>query len=70
MKKVHGDLMDIPFRIGQAYSRKDIYRILKVPIERQKGNWETGYHFYNNDWFIFANINTSGRTGHDYKNKF
>lgn len=52
----------LPFVVGHTYSRKDIYELLYVPLERQKGNWNTGYHRYNDDWFIFANINTSGRT--------
>jgi 5-methylcytosine-specific restriction endonuclease McrA len=59
-----------PFKIGKSYSRKDIYRIMNVPPERQGGNWDTGYNRYENDWFIFANINTKGRTGHDYENRF
>lgn len=58
------------FEVGKKYSRKDIYRIINVPTELQGGNWDTGYNRYNNDWFIFANINTSGRTGHNYNNRF
>lgn len=58
------------FEVGKSYSRKDVYRIVSVPQERQGGNWDTGYNRYNNDLYIFANINTSGRTGHDYKNRF
>ncbi|NEW00551.1 DUF3427 domain-containing protein [Bacillus megaterium] len=60
----------IPFLVGNTYSRKDIYRILEVPEEKQGGNWNTGYTTYKNDVFIFVNLNTSGRTGHDYDNKF
>lgn len=60
----------LPFKVGQEYSRKDIYEIINVPEERQKGNWNTGYNSFNNDIFIFANINSAGRTGHDYDNKF
>jgi 5-methylcytosine-specific restriction enzyme A len=58
------------FEVGKKYSRKDVYRIVNVPEERQGGNWDTGYNRYNNDLYIFANINTSGRTGHDYNNRF
>ncbi|WHX97953.1 DUF3427 domain-containing protein [Neobacillus sp. DY30] len=60
----------IYFEVGNTYSRKDVYRIVNVPKERQGGNWDTGYNRYNNDLYIFANINTTGRTGHDYKNRF
>ncbi|MCO0600951.1 DUF3427 domain-containing protein [Peribacillus butanolivorans] len=59
-----------PFKVGDLYSRKDVYKIINVPKEKQGGIWDTGYTRYNNDWFIFANVNTSGRTGHDYQNKF
>ena len=34
------------FEKNKGYSRADIYRILDVPLDKQKGNWETGYHFY------------------------
>lgn len=61
--------MERPFGVGEKYSRKDIYKILKVPPERREGNWNTGYNRYEDDWFIFANVNTEGRTGHDYANK-
>lgn len=63
------ELVDIPFIVGEEYSRKDIYKILNVPPEQQEGNWNTGYNRYKDDWFIFANVNTEGRTGHDYANR-
>lgn len=58
----------IVFNINGEYTKKDIYRILAVPKEIQGGNWDTGYNRYNGDYFIFANIATQGRTGHDYSN--
>ncbi len=58
----------VPFNINGEYTKKDIYRILGVPKEIQGGNWDTGYNRYNGDYFIFANIATQGRTGHDYSN--
>ncbi|AXI11086.1 DUF3427 domain-containing protein [Oceanobacillus zhaokaii] len=59
-----------PYKVGSEYSRKDIYKILNVPENKQDGIWNTGYTTYNNDIYIFASINSSGRTGHDYDNKF
>lgn len=53
---------------GELYSREDIYELLNVPIEKRKGNWNTGYRKYNEEYFIFAGIDTTGRTGHDYNN--
>ncbi|MEO2222989.1 HNH endonuclease [Priestia megaterium] len=62
--------MKIPFIVNHEYSRNDIYKILSVPLTSQKGHWNTGYTTYKGNGFIFAGINTTGRTGHDYNNKF
>lgn len=56
------------FTISALYSRKDIYQILNVPVEKQKGNWNTGYNKYKDEYFLFININEPGRTGHNYHN--
>ncbi|MCR9249172.1 MAG: DUF3427 domain-containing protein [bacterium] len=56
------------FEIENKYTKKDIYEILNVSKSKQKGSWDTGYRKYNNDIYIFANIGTEGRTGHDYTN--
>ena len=56
------------FQPGLTYTKKDIYSILNVPSEQQRGNWDTGYNFYADDTFIFANVNVAGRTGHNYDN--
>lgn len=58
------------FIVGNEYSRKDIYSVLEVPTEKQRGNWETGYTKYDNEFFIFVNVETSGRTGHNYDDKW
>ncbi|WP_226619756.1 DUF3427 domain-containing protein [Cytobacillus firmus] len=63
-------MSNIPFVVGNLYSRKDVYRIINVPVKQQGGNWDTGYNRFNDDYFIFSNINTSGRTGHDHPNQF
>ncbi|MEN0642310.1 DUF3427 domain-containing protein [Alkalicoccobacillus gibsonii] len=54
---------------NKQYSRKDIFSILNLP-EQSGGNWMTGFNSYNNEFYIFANINSAGRTGHDYDNRF
>lgn len=56
------------FKSKELYSRKDLYKILNVPVDRQKGNWNTGYNQYDNKYYIFAGIETAGRTGHNYGN--
>jgi hypothetical protein len=60
--------IDSLFQIGSFYSRKDIYELLKIPEDKQNGDWLNGYHREENTWFIFANVGTPGRTGHDYDN--
>jgi putative restriction endonuclease len=56
------------FKIGAKYTRHRIYEILEVPVDRRRGNWETGYTSFNGQVFIFANIGVPGRSGHDYDN--
>lgn len=54
--------------VGNQYSRNDVQRMLGVPVEKQGGNWDTGYTEWDGQFFIFCNINVAGRTGHDYSN--
>lgn len=58
------------FRVGDNYSRADIYRLLRVPPNEQGGDWDTGYHQHRGEWFIFCTVGQPGRTGHDYRNRF
>ncbi|MBJ6360362.1 DUF3427 domain-containing protein [Paenibacillus sp. MAHUQ-46] len=60
----------LSFVVGEFYSRKDVYQIMSVPEGKRGGNWDTGYSRFNNDCYVFANIGASGRTGHDYPNRF
>lgn len=59
-----------PFIVGDDYTKQDIYRVCNVPASKQRGNWDTGYHHYDNDWFVFCNVGVPGRTGHNYQNAF
>ena len=54
------------FIVGKKYSRKDIFRVLCIEPEPHGGNWFTGYTSYDEEHYVFVNINTSGRTGHFY----
>ncbi|WP_288882967.1 DUF3427 domain-containing protein [Pedobacter panaciterrae] len=58
------------FTLNAQYTKKDLYRILKVPTEKQRGNWNTGYNRYNDNFYLFCNIDVPGRTGHDYNNRW
>ncbi|MEK7486660.1 MAG: DUF3427 domain-containing protein [Planctomycetota bacterium] len=61
-------ILALMFKIGRPYSKNEIYDLLQVPLERRKGEWDTGYRVYEGDIFIFANVGIPGRTGHDYNN--
>lgn len=58
------------FRVGATYTRNDIYRVVGVADDAQGGDWDTGYHRHNDEWFIFCTVGQPGRTGHDYPNRF
>ena len=63
----------IPFVVGQQYTRQDIFRTLgldPLPQPTGGGRWFGGYNHYGTDWYIFANIEAAGRTGHDYANRW
>lgn len=57
------------YQVGNKYSRKDIFKVLGVP-DHKGGDWFTGYASHEDDWYIFANIQSAGRTGHNYQNHF
>lgn len=58
------------FSIGKKYTRKEIRKELGfIEPEKIGGIWSTGYLQHEEDFFIFANISTAGRTGHDYENR-
>ena len=67
-KKLQSDYHTDNFIVGAQYSRSDIYKILKVPSDKQGADWNNGYHREGSDYYIFCNVNTAGRTGHDYTN--
>lgn len=58
------------FKVGQKYTRADVYRVCGVPLAKQKGEWHTGYRVYEGRHFIFCNIGGAGRTGDDHGNYF
>ena len=39
-----------------------------LPRDAKGGNWDTGIVEHENEFVIFANVGTEGRTGHDYNN--
>jgi 5-methylcytosine-specific restriction enzyme A len=53
------------------YTRKQVWETLKPGKTFPKGGgWFTGYAIQKQYLLIFANIDTAGKTGHDFPNKF
>lgn len=52
------------------YSRPDVKEKLGLPRHAKGGNWDTGIVEHDGEFFIFANVGTTGRTGHDYGNNW
>lgn len=59
----------VPFRVDKEYTREEIKRLLGLPVTRG-GDWDTGHHREGDDTYIFANVGSPGRTGHDYANRW
>lgn len=62
--------MTVMFTPGQRYSRKDVISFLGLPEDTWGGNWFTGYNEHEGDFFVFVNVGSPGRTGHDYGNEW
>ena len=58
------------FREGHLYTRKDVFDVLGISPYPEGGNWFTGYNSFGGAHFIFCNVGTSGRTGHEYGNQW
>lgn len=59
------------FSPGNLYSRKQVWRQFNPSGAFPRGGpWATGYVSQDHSLIAFANINTSGRTGHDFPNTF
>jgi 5-methylcytosine-specific restriction protein A len=58
------------FLNGAPYSRRDVFTHIGLnPIPRW-GQFLNGYFENNGAHFVFCNVGTPGRTGHDYPNRF
>jgi hypothetical protein len=63
--------MTTKFAQGSEYTRGEIAQLVDLPAYRRSGgNWNTGYDSWNGEVFVFCNVGTAGRTGHDYPNKW
>jgi len=58
------------FQLNKAYKRSQILESIGLDPDTKGGPWFTGYAERNGVDFIFCNVGTPGRTGHDYDNYF
>ena len=56
------------FETDKKYRRADVKELAGLPRDSKGGNWDTGIVEHENEFVIFANVGTAGRTGHDYSN--
>ncbi|MEJ1937521.1 DUF3427 domain-containing protein, partial [Nostoc sp. NIES-2111] len=58
------------FDTGAQYTRAQIQQLLGVPEHRRGGDWATGYTKFGDELFVFCNVGSAARTGHDYPNRW
>ena len=58
------------FSIGSQYSRADVMEQVGLSRSTRGGPWYTGIVEHDSEFFIFAGVGTTGRTGHDYQNRW
>jgi 5-methylcytosine-specific restriction enzyme A len=58
------------FDRGSSYTRPDVKERAGLSRGAKGGNWDTGVVEHENEFVIFANIGTEGRTGHNYGNRW
>jgi putative restriction endonuclease len=62
--------MPTQFLKGAEYTRATVADQIGLPAGKRLGNWNTGYAEWNGEVFVFCNVGTAGRTGHDYPNRW
>ena len=60
----------LTFSRATTYGRPDVKERAGLPRDAKGGNWDTGVVEHRNEFLIFANVGTKGRTGHDYGNRW
>jgi 5-methylcytosine-specific restriction protein A len=58
------------FSTGKNYSRANVKEAAGLSPKAKGSNWDTGLVEHNGEFVIFTNIETEGRTGHNYGNKW
>lgn len=62
--------MPVHFQTGRKYSRADVREEVGLARNAVGGAWFTGIVEHDSEFFIFANVGTAARTGHDYQNRW
>ncbi len=60
----------MPLSVGKLYTRVQVQEAMGIPNATFKGKWGTGYTTHAGVFYIFANVGSAGRTGHDYPNEW
>jgi len=60
----------LTFERGVTYRRPDVKERAGLPRTAKGGNWDTGVVEHENEFIIFTNVGTQGRTGHNYGNRW
>jgi 5-methylcytosine-specific restriction enzyme A len=60
----------LTFERGVKYTRSKVKERAGLPRTAKGGNWDTGVVEHENEFIIFTNVGTQGRTGHNYGNRW
>ena len=60
----------LSFVVGDKYPKPDIREAVGYSRNSRGGPFDTGIAEHDGEFFIFANVGTAGRTGHDYTNQW
>ena len=58
------------FEIGVLYTREQAAELIRLTEKQSRGACMTGYTRIGNEFYVFSNVGISGRTGHDYPNRW
>lgn len=56
------------FTVNKRYSRADVKEAAGLTRDAKGGPWDTGIVEHEGEFVIFTNIDSAGRTGHNYGN--
>jgi 5-methylcytosine-specific restriction enzyme A len=60
----------LTFERRAKYTRPEVKARAGLPRDSKGGNWDTGVVEHENEFIIFTNVGTQGRTGHNYGNRW